>query len=146
MWISNTATAAMMLPIAHAVLEEIKEENKITTSSQNNTNVITSVKYSKNYNGTDDSEVDQETDKQDNGNFVEDDSRLNNSDMERVEKSDLTDYESQGYREVETEQFEDRLSGEDGDTDNGETKEKVEMTSSRLLTTDSETRSVCDVP
>ncbi len=26
MWISNTATAAMMLPIAHAVLEEVREE------------------------------------------------------------------------------------------------------------------------
>ena len=26
MWISNTATAAMMLPIAHAVLVQIKEQ------------------------------------------------------------------------------------------------------------------------
>lgn len=52
MWISNTATAAMMLPIAHAVLEEIKEENQIT-SSQNSTDTITSVKYTKTtYNST----------------------------------------------------------------------------------------------
>lgn len=27
MWISNTATAAMMLPIAHAVLDELKEQS-----------------------------------------------------------------------------------------------------------------------
>ncbi len=32
MWISNTATAAMMLPIANAVLEEIKEENDLPTN------------------------------------------------------------------------------------------------------------------
>lgn len=30
MWISNTATAAMMLPIANAVLGEIKAENELT--------------------------------------------------------------------------------------------------------------------
>ena len=53
MWISNTATAAMMLPIAHAVLEEIKEENQIRTSSTNrDANSVTTVKYTKNYNST----------------------------------------------------------------------------------------------
>ena len=30
MWISNTATAAMMLPIAHAVLQEIKSKEKLS--------------------------------------------------------------------------------------------------------------------
>lgn len=33
MWISNTATAAMMLAIAHAVLRELEEESSITHSS-----------------------------------------------------------------------------------------------------------------
>ena len=60
MWISNTATAAMMLPIAHAVLEEIKEENQIT-SSQNSSNTLTSVKYTKTtYSSTHRNEVDRE--------------------------------------------------------------------------------------
>ena len=43
MWISNIATAAMMLPIARAVLEEI-------TSCDSNT--LTTIKYTKNYNST----------------------------------------------------------------------------------------------
>ena len=34
MWISNTATSAMMLPIANAVLEEIKNENKLPKSKE----------------------------------------------------------------------------------------------------------------
>ena len=34
MWISNTATAAMMLPIAHAVLQEIKSKEKLQQSYQ----------------------------------------------------------------------------------------------------------------
>ena len=36
MWISNTATAAMMLPIANAVLEEIKEENDLSMTTSFN--------------------------------------------------------------------------------------------------------------
>jgi len=56
MWISNTATAAMMLPIAHAVLEEIREENEIV--AQNPLRQSTSgdqgmsARYVKNYNST----------------------------------------------------------------------------------------------
>ncbi len=34
MWISNTATSAMMLPIANAVLKEIKNENKVPKSKE----------------------------------------------------------------------------------------------------------------
>jgi len=34
MWISNTATAAMMLPIAHAVLQEIKSKEKLQRLDQ----------------------------------------------------------------------------------------------------------------
>ena len=33
MWISNTATATMMLPVAHPVLEEIREENEIVAQN-----------------------------------------------------------------------------------------------------------------
>lgn len=53
MWISNTATSAMMLPIAHAVLEEIKEENNLSKSktssetSDNKSSLVGSVKYTK---------------------------------------------------------------------------------------------------
>ena len=50
--VTQPCTAAMMLPIAHAVLEEIKEENQIT-SSQSNADTLTSVKYTKTtYNST----------------------------------------------------------------------------------------------
>lgn len=61
MWISNTATAAMMLPIAHAVLEEIKEENEITSSSQCTAgDKVTSVRYTRNYSSTMDGSVEHE--------------------------------------------------------------------------------------
>ena len=47
MWISNTATSAMMLPIAHAVLEEIKEENNLSKSKTTSDNKISLVKFTK---------------------------------------------------------------------------------------------------
>ena len=56
MWISNTATAAMMLPIAHAVLEEIREENEIVSQKPQSYSTVgdqgTSARYVKNYNST----------------------------------------------------------------------------------------------
>lgn len=56
MWISNTATAAMMLPIAHAVLEEIREENEIVAQNplkqSTSGNQGMSARYVKNYNST----------------------------------------------------------------------------------------------
>lgn len=61
MWISNTATAAMMLPIAHAVLKEIKEENKMKKSSRANHETLPSVKYTRNYNSTVDSDSEVDT-------------------------------------------------------------------------------------
>lgn len=58
MWISNTATAAMMLPISHAVLQEIREHYDRESDSQSSENVsLTSVKYKKNYDGTSDDEI-----------------------------------------------------------------------------------------
>lgn len=53
MWISNTATAAMMLPIAHAVLKEIKEESEIVVpkhSTDRDQDASVSVRYAKTYN------------------------------------------------------------------------------------------------
>lgn len=56
MWISNTATAAMMLPIAHAVLKEIKEESEIVAqnapkhSTDRDQDASISVRYAKTYN------------------------------------------------------------------------------------------------
>ena len=58
MWISNTATAAMMLPISHAVLQEIKGHCDRESDSHTSENVsLTSVKYKKNYDGTSDDEI-----------------------------------------------------------------------------------------
>ncbi len=63
MWISNTATAAMMLPISHAVLQEIQEQcvledNDKENNSRTNENVTLVAKYVKNYNGlNEDAEV-----------------------------------------------------------------------------------------
>lgn len=56
MWISNTATAAMMLPISHAVLQEIKKQCIVdaqgNSSHSTNENVtLVSAKYVKNYDG-----------------------------------------------------------------------------------------------
>ena len=76
MWISNTATAVMMLPIAHAVLEEIKEENQIT-SPQKNTDTLTSVKYTKTtYNSTHSGEVDHRRKQHSEGDGSEEESNL----------------------------------------------------------------------
>ena len=112
MWISNTATAAMMLPIAHAVLEEIREENQIRNSStKHGCNTLTTVKYTKNYNSTlgDSSELDHEVDEhfakmQDNTSECgEDESTFSGGVNERdwIEKST----ESTTY----TQEFQDRV-------------------------------------
>ena len=59
MWISNTATAAMMLPIAQAVLLEIKEEDNLVPTSDvlgrrrvSADDMVTTVRYTRRYNGT----------------------------------------------------------------------------------------------
>lgn len=54
MWISNTATAALMLPIAHAVLQELKQQSiPPSTSSERNIEDVqlVSARYSKSYDG-----------------------------------------------------------------------------------------------
>ena len=53
MWISNTATAALMLPISHAVLLEFKQQNN--TSAANIENC--SAHYSKSYDDTTESSI-----------------------------------------------------------------------------------------
>ena len=57
MWISNTATAAMMLPIAQAVLLEIKEESSLEPSASilgtrrpSADGMVTPVRYTRRYN------------------------------------------------------------------------------------------------
>ena len=56
MWISNTATAAMMLAIAHAVLSELKDESKIAHSRGGMSNEPpqspVQIVYAKRYNGS----------------------------------------------------------------------------------------------
>ena len=56
MWISNTATAAMMLAIAHAVLSELKDESKIAHSrggmSKEPPQSPVQIVYAKRYNGS----------------------------------------------------------------------------------------------
>lgn len=59
MWISNTATAAMMLPIAQAVLLEIKEETELVPDSSvlgerrlSVDNIVTAMRYTRGYNST----------------------------------------------------------------------------------------------
>lgn len=50
MWISNTATSAMMLPIAQAVLLELKEEDKLPWSPTEQASIdgaVTSVRYTR---------------------------------------------------------------------------------------------------
>lgn len=57
MWISNTATAAMMLPIAQAVLLEIKDESYLEptasvlgTRQESADDMVTPVRYTRKYN------------------------------------------------------------------------------------------------
>ena len=56
MWISNTATAAMMVPIAHALLEEMRQESEIIAqnapkhSTDRDPAPSVSVRYAKTYN------------------------------------------------------------------------------------------------
>lgn len=52
MWISNTATAAMMLPIAHAVLQETKSQTKEEAASNDDNSEdvrLMSARYSRTY-------------------------------------------------------------------------------------------------
>ena len=58
MWISNTATSAMMLPIAHAVLEEIRSENEMTTNDRGSEENVITVRYTRRYNGIGDNHSD----------------------------------------------------------------------------------------
>ena len=54
MWISNTATAAMMLAIAHAVLKEVKEEDKLVSqeSERESTESPVRIVYAKRHDGS----------------------------------------------------------------------------------------------
>ena len=52
MWISNTATAAMMLPIAHAVLQETRNQTEEEVASNDNKSEevkLVSARYSRSY-------------------------------------------------------------------------------------------------
>ena len=67
MWISNTATAAMMLPIAQAVLLEIKDEATLEPDSpvlgrggRAGDEVVTSVRYTRRYDAIQPSEGEKE--------------------------------------------------------------------------------------
>ena len=159
MWISNTATAAMMLPIAHAVLEEIKDENHIRNSStKHSSNVLTTVKYTKNYNSTlgDSSGLDPEVDEhctkvqenksesdEDESKFIASSDGVNKRDW--IEKS--TESATHAYDITEFQDSVEIVSGEDkggGEEDKGSVaiNERVEVsTSTRPMMTNSETRS-----
>ena len=135
MWISNTATAAMMLPIAHAVLEEIKEENQIT-SSQNSSDTLTSVKYTKTtYSSTHSNEVDRERREHEsnesnsgrNRDWTQRRAQVSHSDGKAQDRSggvpsDLSEIKLEGKDTME-----------DGDDDDGGGGERVEMTTSQSL-------------
>lgn len=132
MWISNTATAAMMLPIAHAVLEEIKEENQIT-SSQNSSNTLTSVKYTKTtYSSTHSNEVrrEHESNESDGGrnrDWTQKRAQASHSDGKAQDRSggltaDLSEIKLEG---------EDTM--DDGDDDDDGGGERVEVTTSQSL-------------
>ena len=141
MWISNTATAAMMLPIAHAVLEEIKEENHIATS-QTNTDTLTSVKYTKTtYNSTHRNKVEHERGEHSEGggnsggesNLT--DSARNDDWIQKRGGVSHNDGEAQGKGGKETSDFPDMTLevGEDIADDDGEGGERVEVTTSQSL-------------
>lgn len=135
MWISNTATAAMMLPIAHAVLEEIKEENQIT-SSQNSSDTLTSVKYTKTtYSSTHCNEVDRERREHEwnesnggrNRDWTQRRGPTSHSDSKAQDRSggvpsDLSEIKLEGESTME-----------DGDDDDDGGGERVEVTTSKSL-------------
>ena len=146
MWISNTATAAMMLPIAHAVLEEIKEENQVS-SSQNDNDVLTSVKYTKRYNSTAESETeyntkdDHEDIKSDKDEYVCHGDGDGNRNSER--SSDQTNQLS-GEEEITSDLFGDKLAKRDDIEDElgeGDVSGQVEVTTSRSQVVNSEMQS-----
>lgn len=148
MWISNTATAAMMLPIAHAVLEEIKEETQIKTSSEDGNKIITSVRYTKNYNSTDGSEADQleaEVNIKENRDGGNDEAK-DVIDIDGIENQHLTDrrgiadyHHSRDFGgEVVSDQIDDDLD-KLTDTDGGESRERVEVKTSSSLSTNEKT-------
>ena len=139
MWISNTATAAMMLPIAHAVLEEIKEENQIT-SSQHNTDTLTSVKYTKaTYNSTHGAR-DGERNQHNGGDSSEESDLVGGSDgarnrdwLQKRGRAGQNDDESQGKSgEATSDLSEVKLEG-GGATEDDEGGERVEVTTSQSL-------------
>ena len=142
MWISNTATAAMMLPIAHAVLEEIKEENQIT-SPQKNADILTSVKYTKTtYNSTHGSEVDHKRKQHSEGDGSNGESNLvGKSDgtrhrnwVQSREQGSQNDSEVQGKSGKATSDLSD-LKLDRGDTveDDDSDGERVEVTTSQSV-------------
>ena len=138
MWISNTATAAMMLPIAHAVLEEIKEENQIT-GSQSNADTLTSVKYTKTtYNSTHgNGERNQHNggDSSDESELVgEIDGARNRDWVQKRGRASQNDDESQG-KSGEATSYLSEVKLEGGDAmEYDEGGERVEVTTSQSLT------------
>lgn len=137
MWISNTATAAMMLPIAHAVLEEIKEENQIT-SSQTSSDTLTSVKYTKTtYSSTHSNEVDRERREYEANSVGESDAARNRDWTQRrgwASRSDGKAHDKSGGAATSG-LSEIKLEGEDSmdDEDDDEGGERVEVTTSQSL-------------
>ena len=150
MWISNTATAAMMLPIAHAVLEEIKEENQIDKVSKNGRHTLTSVKYTRSYNSTVENgemegEVSIEDDKEDNMDAGREDKNISGTDD--IERSRLLDNEAtsdhggvlQEDGEIVKAPFEDEVENADeSDMDSSGVEDRVEVTA--VTTETAETR------
>ena len=141
MWISNTATAAMMLPIAHAVLEEIKEENQIT-SPQTSTDTLTSVKYTKTtYNSTHGGEVDHKRNQHSEGDGSEEESNLviesdgtrHRDWLQTREQASQNDSEVQGKTGEATSDL--KLDRGDTMEDDGTDGERVEVTTSQSSNT-----------
>lgn len=133
MWISNTATAAMMLPIAHAVLEEIKEENQIT-SSQSSSDTLTSVKYTKTtYSSTHCNEVDRERREHESNSIGESNGGRNRDWTQRRGPTSHSDGKTQDRSGgVTSDLSETKLEGEDP-VDDDEGGERVEVTTSQSL-------------
>ena len=136
-----------MLPIAHAVLEEIKEENQVS-SSQNDNDVLTSVKYTKRYNSTAESETEYNTkDDHEDIKSDKDDEYVchgdgdGNGNSER--SSDQTNQRS-GEEEITSDLFGDKLAKRDDIEDElgeGDVSGQVEVTTSRSQVVNSEMQS-----
>ena len=131
----------MMLPIAHAVLEEIKEENQII-SSENNADTVISVKYTKTtYNSTHGSEVNHERNRHNEDGSSGEESKLvgesgtrNRDRVRGREEASQNDSEAQGKGgEATSDLLEVKL--EEGDAvEENDSGERVEVTTSQLLT------------